>query len=321
MTQAVFDKSILEKFSRLATWKRNDERAPHKPLLALWSIGRCLQGKKRLVEYETAGNELLSLLEKFAPPRKKHRPHDPFWRMQRDQVWEIPLAAKVPRPKYDKGGVSPAKLRELNISGGFPQAIFEKFRRNRAFAIEVAQVLVSAHFPETMHGAVLQATLGNEYLFGLKHDDQFRLGQSQFLESVVNRRKRNSKFRKAVLESYNFRCAVCDFSFEYPTGHWPALEAAHIKWHSHCGPDNTRNGLSLCVLHHELFDWGVFTIRPDSLDVIVAKKAPAQRGGNPILEFHGNPLTNMPVREEDRPETSYLEWHAKNVFRSTGFPA
>lgn len=38
-----------------------------------------------------------------------------------------------------------------------------------------------------------------------------------------------------------------------------AVEAAHIKWHQANGPDEVRNGLSLCNLHHTLFDAGAFT--------------------------------------------------------------
>jgi HNH endonuclease len=32
------------------------------------------------------------------------------------------------------------------------------------------------------------------------------------------------------------------------------IEAAHVKWFSHGGPDVVANGLSLCSLHHKAFD-------------------------------------------------------------------
>lgn len=40
------------------------------------------------------------------------------------------------------------------------------------------------------------------------------------------------------------------------------LEAAHIQWHTAGGPDVEANGLSLCALHHKLFDLGAFTLEP-----------------------------------------------------------
>jgi len=42
-----------------------------------------------------------------------------------------------------------------------------------------------------------------------------------------------------------------------------ALEAAHIKWHQAGGADIQENGLSLCSLHHKLFDRGAFTVDAD----------------------------------------------------------
>jgi predicted restriction endonuclease len=49
-----------------------------------------------------------------------------------------------------------------------------------------------------------------------------------------------------------------------------AIEAAHIKWHQAGGPDEERNGLALCSLHHKLFDRGVFTVS-NSMSVISPK--------------------------------------------------
>jgi putative restriction endonuclease len=56
-----------------------------------------------------------------------------------------------------------------------------------------------------------------------------------------------------------------------------AVEAAHIKWHQAGGPDEERNGLALCSLHHKLFDRGVFTIS-NSMSVIVSESANGTKG-------------------------------------------
>ena len=44
-------KEITRKFESLRVWQRGDERAPHKPLLILYAIGRLLQGAQRLLPY------------------------------------------------------------------------------------------------------------------------------------------------------------------------------------------------------------------------------------------------------------------------------
>jgi hypothetical protein len=38
--------TILSKFDDLNTWKQGDQRAPHKPLLVLYALGRWQQGKR-----------------------------------------------------------------------------------------------------------------------------------------------------------------------------------------------------------------------------------------------------------------------------------
>ena len=50
------------------------------------------------------------------------------------------------------------------------------------------------------------------------------------------------------------------------------LDAAHIKWHQAGGPAEVSNGLCLCVLHHKLFDRGVFTL-DDRRRVIVSERS------------------------------------------------
>ena len=65
-----------------------------------------------------------------------------------------------------------------------------------------------------------------------------------------------------MLRAYERRCAVCELDVRID-GQSIGLEAAHIKWHSHKGPAQVRNGLALCVLHHKFFDSGLFTVLPD----------------------------------------------------------
>ncbi len=53
---------IREKFSAIAVWKRGSERAPPKPLLALYTIGRVLRGEPRMVAYIDTGTDLRRLI-------------------------------------------------------------------------------------------------------------------------------------------------------------------------------------------------------------------------------------------------------------------
>ena len=52
---------IKEKFKRLTIWKRGGKRAPHKPLLVLYALGRLFRNQSRLELYENIDIELKKL--------------------------------------------------------------------------------------------------------------------------------------------------------------------------------------------------------------------------------------------------------------------
>ena len=80
---------ILERFRHLNVWKRGDVRAPHKPLLVLYALGRLQAGSDRLIPYSEIDGPLTRLLDEFGPPRRSAHPELPFYHLQTDGVWEI----------------------------------------------------------------------------------------------------------------------------------------------------------------------------------------------------------------------------------------
>jgi hypothetical protein len=62
-----------------------------------------------------------------------------------------------------------------------------------------------------------------------------------------------------LLEAYLAECCVCGFSLRLVDG-LIGVDAAHIQWHSHGGPDEVPNGPALCALHHRLLDHGAITV-------------------------------------------------------------
>jgi putative restriction endonuclease len=79
---------VLHRFDDLSIWKQGDQRAPHKPLLVLYGLGRWQSGQNE-VTFRQAEPDLTALLREFGPPRKSDHPEQPFWRLQRDGVWTI----------------------------------------------------------------------------------------------------------------------------------------------------------------------------------------------------------------------------------------
>jgi len=64
---------ILKRFDDLGVWRQGDQRAPHKPLLVLYALGRWQRGQK-VVAFREAEPGLTAPLREFGPPRKSdHR--------------------------------------------------------------------------------------------------------------------------------------------------------------------------------------------------------------------------------------------------------
>lgn len=278
----------------LSVWSRGAQRAPHKPLLLLWSLGRCAAGKDRLVSYAEVDADLKPLLVEFGPPRKSYHTEYPFWYLRNDGLWEVRGVedAKVREGKADQPTKS--ELLRVDASGGLELEAYELLRSDPRLLQEIASRLVDAHFPDTLRADVLAAV-------GLDEME------------VVRRRRRDPRFRSAVLVAYGYRCAVCDFDARL--GHAPvAIEAAHIKWHQAGGPDQVSNGLGLCSLHHKLLDRGAFTLGPDG----EVEVSPLVNGGpsteDALLRFHGNRI-RFPRDEAGRPGEPFIEWHRREVFR------
>ena len=285
-------------FTGIRTWRANGNRAPHKPLLLLWAIGRCLDGEPRLVSYARADEVLRDLLQRFGPHRKAVHTVDPFWRLRNDRVWEVPDDERI--REGPGGNAFKSSLLALNAHGGFPVHIFEELRRNPELAMRIAHSLVEDQFAPSIRDDVLEA-VGLEPRF-----------------TVSRRKVRDPSFRPRVLGAYGHRCVVCDFSIlmdSQPV----ALEAAHIKWHEARGPDEVRNGLALCALHHKLFDKGAFTVsRARTLVVSPVAAGPSVK--RTLRKYDAKPVP-LPSNPDDAPDRVFLDWHAREVFRGAGHGA
>jgi putative restriction endonuclease len=292
MKLMTMDSGITKKILRVRSWRRGDVRAPHKPLLLLYALAKLQAGQSQIV-FAEAENDLRDLLDDFGPPRKKNRPEYPFWRLQKDHVWQIDLL--VPVKENKSGDVGRKDLVDAGAKGFFTAEVINYFRENPKKIKHLVEEILVANFPETIHEDILQAV-------GLDLDGNGETGIAS----------RWPKFREKVLQAYGYRCAVCGFDLRM--GHTPvALEAAHIKWHQAGGPDVEVNGLALCALHHNLFDRGTFTLS-DKLEVLVSDKANGSSLVLWLMQYHGKKL-HYPQSARYTPQHEYLSWHIREVFQ------
>lgn len=288
---------ILQAFDRIRVWQRHDQRAPHKPLLILYELGRIARGEPAEIEYNDIEPELQGLLEEFGPSGAKSSRHYPFWHLQSDGFWELQGLADRPM------GATPTiqELRERRAKGRLIPVVRDALASDRSLRNEVARRLVSAHFPPSIQQDVLDAVgLDIETASGSEDPDKERI--------------RDPNFRKKVLLAYEYRCCLCGYDIRLDTT-VIGLEAAHIKWFQAGGPDVEPNGLALCALHHKIFDLGAFTIEPSNLEVQFSRHMVGSADIQArLLAYHGTSLI-LPQSFEYKPNPEYLKWHYSQVFK------
>jgi putative restriction endonuclease len=228
----------LDRLAKLRKWPRSGTRAPHKPLLMLYALGRFQEDSDDELRYSVVEEDLQRLLTEYGPPNKT-TPAYPFHHLISDGVWEV---------RTDRGHGSPGsgvrELRESGATGRFAPELRTALRSEPELLWRIARLLLDLHFPPSLHSELCEAV-------GL---DPEPTETEQF--SVVRRRQRDRRMRELVLTAYEYRCAFCGYDGRIgtvPVG----LEAAHVRWWALGGPDNVDNGLCLCSLHHKLFDKGV----------------------------------------------------------------
>ena len=294
--------AIIQKFETLNLWSSGGQRAPHKPLLILYAIGRLLRGGTRLIPYTEIEVDLGRLLQLFAPRRSKQGTQFPFWRLQNDEVWEVTHIEAIRLTA--SGDALVTDLRRYKVSGGFNEDIFRKLQSDSGLTLQIIQLLLNGHFPPTIHEDILQEA-GIESPLQIDKLD-LPLWRPTTLPRAPN-------FRLNILKAYEYKCAVCGFDVKLGNTS-VALEAAHIKWHQAGGPDETVNGLALCSLHHKLFDRGAFTLSKE-LEVLVSDEAHGSVGFQEwLIKFHGKEI-NFPQRRSYYPHGIFIGWHFREVFQ------
>ncbi|MBM7087944.1 HNH endonuclease [Streptomyces sp. S12] len=291
----------LERVAKLRQWSRSGARAPHKPLLLLYALGRFQQDAEGELRYSAVERELQQLLTEYGPPRRT-TPSYPFHHLVSDGVWEV---------RTDRGPGSPGSgVRDLRVSGATGRLVpglRGALSDDPALLARMARLLLDLHFPPSLHGELCEAV-------GLD------LEHAETGLPSATRRQRHRRMRELVLTAYEYRCAFCGYDGRIgpvPVG----LEAAHVRWWAFEGPDDLDNGLCLCSLHHKLFDKGVLGIG-DGHRILVSQRfvghSPSAR--EQVLALAGRELIGpqpgtVPVAADHR------AWHMEQVFQGAPRPA
>ena len=285
---------IQRLFSGIKVWKRGQERAPHKPLLLLYALGRCAKGDPRELPFREVDPALARLLQEYAPMRPSQHTEYPFWRLQNDGLWAIPDPETLKR-RASNSDAKRSELLEKNVTGGFPPELYDELRKRPALIKQLGRDLLEENFPPSYHEDIADAV-------GL---DLWTRGKAS---------TRDPRFRNRILEAYGHRCSVCSFDLKLGCDSI-GLEAAHIMWHQAGGPDEESIGLALCALHHKLFDRGAFTVDL-GLRIRLSRFLTGNTSLAGTLALNLRPLLT-PSRSEHLPKQERIRWHHQQVFKGS----
>lgn len=291
---------LLEAIDNLNIWKRGDKRAPHKPLLLLYALAEQVRDPNAKFEFFRIEENIDQLLNDFYKsfPGRRHHVNDPFWRLRGDGIWKIESDGII--RETSSGGAYVSDLRKYNATGSFSKEVAQEIRDKPEIALQAARKLLNEHFPESLHQDILE-TVGLDY-------------KTISAEEYISKKtKRDSTFRQKVLHAYGYSCAVCGFNLRMktlPVG----LEAAHIKWHQHGGPDAENNGLALCATHHKLLDSGVLALS-DNYQIILSEWVFDPDRKNSFIREHHKREIRLPRNSNHLPKMDYIRWHRKEVFK------
>jgi putative restriction endonuclease len=123
--------------------------------------------------------------------------------------------------------------------------------------------------------------------------------RARTIAKIVQRRGQ-AKFRKALLEAYDGKCAVtgCDAV--------EALEAAHITPYLGEHTNHPQNGLLLRADVHSLFDLGLIAVDPETMKVVLANDLLSSS----YLKLQGRRITQV-IDETTAPSIAALQQHFK----------
>ncbi|MCU0310990.1 MAG: HNH endonuclease [Acidimicrobiales bacterium] len=292
----------LERVAAIKQWAHDGRRAPHKPLLLLAAIGELQRTGSSALRFADAEERLKRLLTEFGPPGTGATPQYPFVRLQNDGLWQVDT---------EDGSTATENLGQLRSSGATGRLApdFEAaLVADSALGSLVARLLLDREWEDSLHEDICAAV-------GLDLDAlEIDAVRQRVTELDPARPRRDPAFRQSVLVAYEYRCAMCGYD-GLLGGEAVALEAAHVRWWSHQGPDTVDNGLCLCSLHHKLLDRGVIGVS-DSYEVTVSRQfvARSEAGKRFVLDLVGRPL-GEPQAGESLPERAHVAWHTDQVFK------
>ncbi|MDD2603835.1 MAG: HNH endonuclease [Desulfobacteraceae bacterium] len=290
--------------------------APHKPFLLLSVMDLAAQG-------QITGNLIApsqELVETFngywqlvMPSERTTSMAYPFFHLQSDGFWHL---EPLPGRRVPKTATTPsmAWLRR-NFAGARLDEDLFVFLLDPVFREQLRMVLVQKYFAKEVQPRVAEQGFVNFAAFVYARDlianaaeTPADFGKSEPPPQPI----RDQGFRKAIVQLYEHRCALCGIRMLTDEGH-TVVEAAHIVPWSKSHDDLPTNGLCLCRLCHWSFDEGLMGVG-ERYEVLVSRSVRSERNflGH-IQSLIGREIIR-PADADYHPSQDNLAWHRQHVY-------
>ena len=322
---------ILQDYIQRLRNLQDHKRAPHKPFLLLIIVEMldCGELSENHIHFEVIEKKkpffaaLIEVFNSLNGTNSQPNIHQPFFHLKTNGFWRLDPRELQSRPARDTPG--PAQLRNMRAVAKVDEDLFLLLAIPDYRAI-LRQTLIRSYFSE-MRDAIERVIaeyrgIGCEHIAAdievyrqqLIQETQHPFLMQRDVTSVQTETPvRRAGFRQAVMQIYDYTCAVCALNIRASSGE-SVTDAAHIIPFSVSYNDDIRNGMSLCKLHHWAFDAGLISVS-ETYQVVVS----------PAMTEHG-PTTSMLARLRDkqiwlpsgceyRPAPEALAWHRQTVMR------
>ena len=322
---------ILQDYIQRLRNLQDRRRTPHKPffLLIIIEMLDCGELSENHIPFEAIEKKkpfFTALIEVFNSVNGTNwRPsiHNPFFHLKTNGFWHLDPTELQSRHAGDTPSAS--QLRNMRAVAKVDENLFLLLAMPN-YRVILRQTLISSYFSE-MRDAIERVIaehrgIGFEsvaahieaYSQQLIQDTRHPFLIQRDVASVQTETPvRSAGFRQAVMQIYDYTCAVCALNIRASSGE-SVTDAAHIIPFSVSYNDDIRNGMSLCRLHHWAFDAGLISVS-ETYQVVVS---PAMTEHGPtasmLARLHDRQIW-LPDGSEYRPAPEALAWHRETVMR------
>jgi len=314
---------FIRQFSKLRrapgpVWtEATKKQAPHKPLLLLALLDLVARGvvtspfidvREDLIEL----NELFTnYWRQVVPIRQTSSIAFPFSRLHSEPFWElVPVDSQNLDRKTINSINTVNQLRQVTIGSRIDSDLYALLQKEENRASLRQTLLMSCFSAEAINALCEQAAIHAE---AFSYNQELLLKAHQpLIKEVVEIEdyrpvSRNQGFRRAVVATYDHRCALCGVRIVTSEGH-TAVDAAHIVPWSRTQNDDIRNGMALCKLCHWAFDEGVLGVS-DNYAVITSPQVSLAPNVPGSLQTLSGRSIIAPADKGLWPAQEYLYWH------------